>query len=300
MNSNKLVNMLSLAKLIGLLVIFIFSLSINVLLAQETEGSQTKHPYKHCLKADIPITVIGMAGTAYGFYRRENKTNYDSAYVLSLDPNSLSRIDRGVINNNSLSAGHVSDILLASGFVLPAFLIADKSVRNDLGRVSMMYLETMAITGMGYWLSAGLVDKPRPYVYNKDVSINRRINKHSKDSFYGGHISVTAAGTFFIAKVYSDYHPESSFKYFLWSFAGAATVANSLARYYGGFHFPSDIAIGAAVGTTIGILVPVLHHHKNKEPKISLSPFIGEYKGLTIGYKLNNKLLTRDMSMLNN
>jgi membrane-associated phospholipid phosphatase len=250
----------------------------------QNENKETFHPYKLCLKADIPVTAIGIGGTIYGVTRREGKSNFDSVYVLSLHPSQLPRMDRDVTKQNNELASKTSDVLLVSGFVLPWFLAFDKGVRSDLGTVSLMYLETMAITGMGYWLSAGLIDKARPYVYNKDVPLERRISKHSKDSFYGGHVSVTAAGTFFIAKVFNDYHPESSFRYVLWSFAGVATAANAYARYRGGYHFTSDIAIGAVVGTIVGIAVPVIHHKKKKKTKVTLSPVIGEYKGLSINY----------------
>lgn len=251
---------------------------------EKKEKKEAEGPYKLCLKADIPITAIGIAGTVYGFTLRESKDPLDSSFVANLSPQALHKFNIDATKQNNKAASAISDVLLAGGFVFPWALAFDDDIRRDLGTVSLMYLETMALTGMGYWLTAGLVNKNRPYVYNNDVKFSKRISKHSRNSFYGGHPSVTAAGTFFMAQVFSDYHPDSKFKYVLWSFAGAATLTNAYCRYKGGFHFPSDIAIGVGVGTAIGIAVPILHRKRNKESNLSFSPYMGEYNGVALTY----------------
>lgn len=275
--------MRSIKRSIACLLILVYMIPVNA--QDKKEKKESDGPYKLCLKADIPITALGIGATVYGFTLRESKDPLDSAYVANLDPQSLHKFNIDATKQNNKAASAVSDVLLAGGFVFPWFLAFDKDIRSDLGTVSLMYLETMALTGMGYWLTAGLIDKNRPYVYNSDVKFSKRISKHSKNSFYGGHPSVTAAGTFFIAQVFSDYHPDSKFKYVLWSFAGASTLANAYCRYKGGFHFISDIAIGVGVGTAIGIAVPLLHRKKNKESNLSFSPCIGEYTGMTVRYR---------------
>jgi hypothetical protein len=240
-------------------------------------------------KIDLPVTALGIGGTLFGFHLRESKPNSDSLEVLALDASSLPKYDQDVTKQNSATASKISDVLFAEGFVLPWFLFGDKKVRHEAYDYSIMYLEAMGISGMGYAMSAGLVKKYRPYAYNQEVSLGRRMNKHSANSFYAGHVGVTAAGTFFAAKVYNDLHPESGFRYVMWSVAGASTAAQCYMRYKGGFHFPSDIAIGAGVGTLTGILVPVLHKREKKGSALTMDPYIGEVPGITLRYTFQDK-----------
>lgn len=248
----------------------------------------TKHEqadvYRINNKIDLPITALGIGGTLYGFHLRESKEHSDSMTVIQLDPGTLSKWDRTATTHNSPEASMTSDVLFAEGFVLPWVLFADRKIRAEAYDYSIMYLEAMGITGMGYAMAAGLVDKPRPYAYNKEVEFERRRNKHSVNSFYAGHVAVTAAGTFFAAKVYSDIHPESKFRHVMWGIAGASTAAQCYARYKGGYHFPSDIAIGAVLGTATGILVPVLHKREKQGSALTLDPWLGEVPGITLRY----------------
>lgn len=240
-------------------------------------------------KIDLPVTALGIGGTLYGFHLRESKNNSDSMEIVNLDVNSLPKYERMATKQHSVTASQISDVLFAEGFVLPWLLYGDRKVRSEAYDYSIMYLETMGITGMGYAMSAGLVKKHRPYAYNDNVNWSRRVNKHSANSFYAGHVAVTAAGTFFAAKVFNDYHPDSQMRYVMWGVAGASTLGQCYARYKGGFHFISDIAIGAGLGTATGILVPVLHKREKQGSAFTIDPYIGEVPGITLRYKFREK-----------
>jgi hypothetical protein len=250
----------------------------------DTTRSERVDVYRTRNMIDIPVTVLGIGGTLYGFHLRENKSDSDSMEIMKLDASQLPRMDRKVTTYNSPEASMISDVMFAEGFVLPWFLFADKKVRGEAYDYSIMYLEAMGITGTGYAMAAGLVYKYRPYAYNPDVDLKRRMNKHSRNSFYAGHVAVTAAGTFFAAKVYNDYHPDSRFRYVMWGIAGASTLGQCYARYKGGYHFASDIAIGAGLGTAAGILVPVIHKREKQGSALTLDPWLGEVPGITLRY----------------
>lgn len=75
-----------------------------------------------------------------------------------------------------------------------------------------MYVETLGITGAMYTLTAGLVYRSRPYVYGNKAPTEKRLGKGSQRSFYGGHVATTAALTFFTAKVFRDFNPDSKLR----------------------------------------------------------------------------------------
>lgn len=53
-----------------------------------------------------------------------------------------------------------------------------------------------------------LTNRKRPIVYMPEVPLNEKMERGPTDSFFSGHTSTTAAASFFMAKVISDYHPK--------------------------------------------------------------------------------------------
>ena len=109
----------------------------------------------------------------------------------------------------------------------------------------------------------------------------------STDSFFSGHTSTTAAASFFMAKVYTDLHPETEGKKWLFYVAALAPPAVvGYFRYKALKHFPTDVLTGIAVGAASGVLIP--HLHKKKEGKnknLTVIPYAGISSGLLVQYK---------------
>lgn len=241
----------------------------------------SQSPYRLNLKVDIPIIAVGGALTAYGFHRIESKSPSDTATILALDKSDLIPLNRPATKNYSPQSDKNSDYFFYGGFAYPFLLLLDKEIRQDAATIGTLYLETMAITGTNYAFTASLVDKYRPYAYNPETPMGKRLRHGAKNSFPGGHPSVTAAATVFAAKVFTDYHPESGFRYVLYATSLIATGANVYFRYKGGFHFPTDLAIGVAAGALTGYLVPYFHKKRDRAMGFRLHPYVnGESTGL--------------------
>lgn len=240
---------------------YVYYILVLLLLAGTARGQDECDMYNINYKIDVPVAAAGVLGTGFGLYKRFTKPESDSATILALNTDHMNRWDRGA--TQTYNKGRVSDALFVVGVTSPWVLYTDKQIKHDSRAITMMYFQTVGISAAGYALTAGTIDKYRPYAYNGNAPMERRLSNHAKNSFYCGHPSVMAAGAFFTAKVYSDYYPKTTKSYALWSYAAASTIACGYLRYKGGYHFPSDIVIGMATGTAIGILVPVLH--KNRE-----------------------------------
>ena len=146
---------------------------------------------------------------------------------------------------------------------LPLVLMLDKDIRQDAGKIGFLYLEAMSMTGLLYTGSVYVYDRYRPLAYNDAVPMEERMKGGSKNSFFAGHVALVATSTFFTAKVFSDYNPNSKLKYLLYGVAVVSTAGTAYLRHLGGKHFPSDILLGTAVGTLSGLLIP--QFHKSKE-----------------------------------
>ncbi len=238
-------------------------------------------------KVDLPLTVVGIGMTAYGFDKIGSQEGIDSLTVVQLDPQNVNFIDRPATRNAySAKAAANSDIIFNASFPIGLALLLDRNVRYEAGTVGLLYLQSVSIAAGIYAMSAGHTSRFRPYAYNENTEFSRRSNFNTRNSFFGGHAMITAVTTFFAAKVYSDYHPTSDFRYVAYGIAGAATFTNAYLRYRAGMHFPTDLVLGVAVGVASGILVPELHKKSRADKKMSIFPFSNfETNGLAMFYK---------------
>lgn len=98
---------------------------------------------------------------------------------------------------------------------------------------------------------------------------------------------MAAGASFFMAKLYSDYHPELGAK--KWILYVAVLIPPAFVgfnRYKGLMHFPTDILLGTAIGAGVGVLIPQLHKVTEMNENLSIVPFTGGYSGVSIALKL--------------
>ena len=241
-------------------------------------------------KVDVPITVVGAAWSLYAFTKIYSKEEMPVEKVVNLNKDDINGFDRWAAGNTNEQASETSDYLFYGVMPLPIILMADKEIRKDALKIGFLYLETFAITGLLYTGSVYFTDRIRPETYNTSIPIGDRVNGNNQNSFFAGHPALVATSTFFCAKVYSDYHPESPWRWVFFGGAAAATGATVYLRHISGKHFPTDQIVGVAVGTVAGILVPHLHKNKNFTDRAwNISPFINgtdERLGFSFTYKL--------------
>jgi hypothetical protein len=246
--------------------------------------------YKINYKAELPVTGGLLALNILGFSKLGKKPTLDSLDIIALNKDDIWGFDR-ITFNQSLPAPEniytLSDIGLWTSYLLPSLLFLDDEIRGSWLDITMMYFETQSINlNLYIWGGPAFTKRMRPIMYNEG-SWDYKLEKGTTDAFFSGHVSMAAGASFFMAKVYSDYHPElGSKKWLLFSAALVPPAFVGYCRYRGFMHFPSDVLLGAGVGAAVGVLGP--HFHKiarNKNENISIVPFSGNYTGMALSMR---------------
>ncbi|WP_240773236.1 phosphatase PAP2 family protein [Pontibacter sp. SGAir0037] len=236
--------------------------------------SQSASPYQTSVGVDAPITALGAGLTYYGLTLMQSKSGLTSEEALALNVKDVNRFDRFSAGFYSERANTISDYPLYTSFGTPLLLLLNENVRSNAGQVLVLYVETMAITGALYTMTNGNVIRNRPLTYSQDVSLAEKGRANAQNSFYAGHTAAAASASFFAAKVFHDFNPDSPARPYVWATAAAIPATVGYFRLKAGKHFLSDNILGYTLGAAAGILVPQLHKKSAKLP-FSVVPISG-------------------------
>ena len=254
-----------------LIRLFFFFLVISTAFSQKNSSPYTTHLLKDgaWITAGIGLDVLGASLI-------RNKKDLSLTKLNSLSKKDIWGVDRWAAGYFSDRADKESYIPMFGSFVLPFALLFNKNERSHAGQISVLFIETMATTGAMYTITAGLVQKSRPLVYNEDLPTEKRISNNNQRSFFAGHTAATAAATFFAAKVFHDFNPDSPLQPYIWGVAAAIPVTTAYLRVTSGNHFLTDNLVGYILGAASGILIPELH---KKQSDLSVYPVTTFYQG---------------------
>lgn len=263
---------------------YTYLLLLTSLLVTQSLFAQSDSPYETSFKRDAPLVVGGIGLSYLGLTLIKNKSELTPAEVAAKSKDDVFFLDRFTAGNFRDKADKDSYIPFYASFaVAPIIGLIDKNERHHYGQVSVMFVETMSAAAASFTLAAGLVKRSRPLVYNTSLPLADRQDKDAQRSFFAGHTTATAAATFFAAKVFSDFNPDSKLKPYIWTAAAIVPAVVGYQRLRAGKHFLTDNLLGYGVGFACGVLIPELH--KKKYENLSVAPVVGmNYQGMGMNY----------------
>jgi membrane-associated phospholipid phosphatase len=241
----------------------------------ETKNSEPEI-YKINYWVSVPFALVATAADIYAIPNIiKAKRDLTDQELTGLNREAFSGLDRWALEQDPKQRDNYyksSDYVLPGVVVSAALLGFDKHVQKDWIKIFMMYYETHAITFSLYNFSPfgpAFQNKLRPVVYYDYYTLDERRGGNNRNSMYSGHTASTAAATFFMVKVYTDYHPElGRKKYLLYALATIPPLVEGYLRVKALAHFPSDNLIGLTIGAACGVMVPALH--RIRHPNINL------------------------------
>ena len=269
-----------------LILLVLFQITFGAFAQTDSSRVRNSSPYTTSFKVDGPVIAAGLGLTALGLNMIQKKDPLTVAQVNALSKNDVNKFDRFSAGYFSDQANDDSYLPFYGSFAMPVVALLNRNIGRKAGQVMVLYLETMAITGSLYTLAAGAIVRHRPLVYSTAAPMAKRQSKNSQRSFFAGHTAATAAATFFTAKVFNDFNPDSKARPFVWAAAAIVPASVGYMRLKAGQHFLSDNLIGYGVGAAAGILIPHLHKTKNGVTEnLSIQPLMdGRHQGMAMTY----------------
>jgi PAP2 superfamily len=154
--------------------------------------------------------------------------------------------------------------LLVVSTAVSALLIPDQSDATDILSTNMKFV---LVEGLGLSVNTGITNAL------KSEAGRTRPNDFDQRSFPSGHTSrAFTAATFAKHNIQQYDLDENSKKYFDWTFNSAA-IATGWARVEAGWHYPSDVLAGAALGNVVASIISEMYLDTNDNVTISIQLF---------------------------
>ena len=255
----------------GLLLIFEgtmrWRLAFSLFLLSFFSEAQTLSPYSISWKQDGWILGLGIPAV-WASHQMEDPSPLTYAEIAEVqnEADRLSGWDQWALDKYNVRAGVRSDITLYSSLALavstPLVQESSDAWWQQALVLGVLCAEVNALNYAATEFVKKSVQRPRPFVYGSSAPSGDYFSPDARKSFFSGHSSTAAANAVFFAKVWSDYHPHSKWKPWIWGLASALPLYTAWQRIEAGKHFPSDVLAGLAVGASLGYTIPLQHKKK--------------------------------------
>jgi len=229
------------------------------------------NPFNLDFNREVLIIGTGSVAAVTAFAIMENIKPFTPEEIGLLDPANVNSFDRGAIG--PFTEDHTGDVLLYTAYLLPISFLAYGETKNDFLDLALIYGEVLLIQTSITGIVKGTVERTRPFVYDIDTPISEKTSIDARISFFSGHTSMTAAVSFFTAKIFTEYIDDNSAKILIWSGAILLPAVTAILRVNTHWHFPTDVMAGYVVGALVGYFIPELHKTKVND-NLSIYPSI--------------------------
>ncbi len=183
----------------------------------------------------------------------------------------------------SATQDKVGTALMITSMAMPIALLFPKQYRNQWLTYGVLYGQSLSLS---YVIKEGLktsILRYRPYSYYYDTPSEMLQNPKIKKSFPSGHTTFAFQGAAFLTTVAIIEDFPAPWKYGLIGGSMGLAVGTAVLRVTSGAHYITDVLAGAALGSMVGVAVPLLHRKTAKENPVTLG-LVPSSSGISIGW----------------
>jgi membrane-associated phospholipid phosphatase len=230
-------------------------LLLSIFCMQTSHAQQMLGLKKPLVYYTAPISV-GL--TAIGYWQVTKVQPFTYSEIQGLNRNSLSVFNQKTTYKYNHTANTFSDVCALTSVSIPALMSLSPKIRSEFVTYNTVYAQCLLTTLGQLMLLKSAVRETRPYAYNPNVALDKRLNSEAKMSFPSMHTALSSAACFFAATTYCLYYPESNYKIPVWAGAILLPMLTGYLRNQSGNHFYKDIAMGYAIGAANGFVFPII------------------------------------------
>lgn len=170
-------------------------------------------------------------------------------------PCAVNALDCVAVGQFSATAAATSDALFVTSLALPVGLELGRGLDDDSLRRGLAYGGAVGVTAISAWLVKITVRRPRPYTHSREPGVLAfaQVAKGNDHSFFSGHTSIAFAAATSAGVLADATAIDARDRAARWAVGGALAAATGIFRIRAGRHFPTDVLVGAAVGSAAGI-----------------------------------------------
>jgi len=238
--------------------------------ARGQEPSSEGLRYKASL--DVPLTVAGLAGTFGPKLLTDKATDWACRWCDrdASGKDTLNGLDSGVRRHwrwDDVEKAHVlSNVTLALAFVAPttAYVAGRGGFGDGLGDEMLLVLESSALSLALTQGTKYLFRRERPWAHAGEVPPGERMgSRDSVLSFASGHSSLSFSLAVSLGSLASLRGDDG--KEWVWATGLTMAAATGYFRIAADRHYLTDVLAGAAIGATVGWIVPRLIDRRPEE-----------------------------------
>ncbi|WP_217898049.1 phosphatase PAP2 family protein [Fibrobacter sp. UWB3] len=227
-------------------------------------GAEVPRHYEVSVRLDVPLSLGIVMTSVLGVYQYYGMSKISSS---DLKPKSeLLPWDRpfaGLYSGWATTVSHYSGALAVAPLALAGYSwYKGDADGHDFGAFSLMFVEAFALQNALNQLVRSTQLWPRPYIYAERGEGRKKAESASGEaygSFYSGHASAAFTVAVFTGEWFSEIYPNSKYKSLIWVSSLTLAGAVGALRVVAGKHYPTDVVVGALVGTGVSFGVLKLH-----------------------------------------
>ena len=242
----------SFKRFIGVLFVVLAATS-QALCALSPENVKPEHHYDVSVRLDVPLSLGITLTSALGVYRYYSMERVSAG---NLKPKAeFLPWDRPFVGHYSgwaTTVSHYTGALAVAPLVLAGYSwYKGDADGHDFGAYALMFAEAFALENALNQIFRSMQLWPRPFIYAKRGE--------------GAKKAASARGEAYGSDWFSKVYPNSKYKPLVWASSFALASGVAALRVVAGKHYPSDVLVGALMGTGVSLGILKLHEIcKNK------------------------------------
>ena len=204
---------------------------------------------------DIPVIGVTLPILASWFIAAELRAPFCAPRC---DPSTVNGFDRFAAGNYNPTMGTVAD---ATNVGIDVAALATLALAEGFPNAAVdgtVVIESVMVANSLSILLNFAMQRPRPRLYGDDAPADERTGGLAAMSSFSGHTANAFAATLASFQVLRRVASPAT----AYTALGVGLALSSfvgVSRVVSGSHFPSDVLAGAAIGASVGWLVPALH-----------------------------------------